>query len=134
MSAHRAVVLLVAAVFVQLAAAVESRATVLLAAAAVAQFAAAVESPGSSHLTWNRGSTKKDDVQLEKAARLHQDGDLDQAVSILKAVVKSSPQHAEAHASLSKLLFDQGKTSLAEKAMAKATKLNNDKAAQWELF
>ena len=79
-------------------------------------------------------STKKDDVQLEKAARLHQDGDLDQAVSILKAVVKSSPQHAEAHASLSKLLFDQGKTSLAEKAMAKATKLNNDKAAQWELF
>ena len=73
-------------------------------------------------------------MQLEKAARLHQDGDLDQAVSILKSVVKSSPQHAEAHASLSKLLFDQGKTSLAEKAMAKATKLNNDKAAQWELF
>ena len=63
-----------------------------------------------------------------------QDGDLDQAVSILKSVVKSSPQHAEAHASLSKLLFDQGKTSLAEKAMAKANKLNNDKAAQWELF
>ena len=109
-------------------------AVVLLAAAIAAQLAASAESPGSSHLTWNRGSTKKDDVQLEKAARLHQDGDLDQAVSILKAVVKSSPQHAEAHASLSKLLFDQGKTSLAEKAMAKATKLNNDKAAQWELF
>ena len=109
------------------------RAVALLAAALFVQLAAAVESPGCSHLSWSRGSTKKDDV-LEKAARLHQDGDLDQAVSILKSVVKSSPQHAEAHASLSKLLFDQGKTSLAEKAMAKATKLNNDKAAQWELF
>ena len=110
------------------------RAVALLAAALFVQLAAAVESPGCSHLSWSRGSTKKDDVQLEKAARLHQDGDLDQAVSILKSVVKSSPQHAEAHASLSKLLFDQGKSSLAEKAMAKATKLNNDKAAQWELF
>ncbi len=127
----RAVLLALATAVV---AAVESRATVVLAAAIAAHFAASAESPGCSHLSWNRGSTKKDDVQLEKAARLHQDGDLDQAVSILKAVVKSSPQHAEAHASLSKLLFDQGKSSLAEKAMAKATKLNNDKAAQWELF
>ena len=74
------------------------RAVALLAAALFVQLAAAAESPGCSHLSWSRGSTKKDDVQLEKAARLHQDGDLDQAVSILKAVVKSSQQHAEAHA------------------------------------
>ena len=92
------------------------------------------ESVGCAHLTWDRGSTAKDDVQLQKAARLHQAGELDQAVTILKAVVKGSPQHAEAYASLSKALFDQGKTGLAEKAMAKATKLNNDQLAEWSLF
>ena len=74
-------------------------------------------------------------VGLAGAANLRRtDAPGDKGDISVEAQATLDAQNAEAHASLSKLLFDQGKTSLAEKAMAKATKLNNDKAAQWELF
>ena len=70
---------------------------------------------------------------LERAAVYHQDGELEQAVQLYKQVIKLQP-HGEAYATLSKVLADQGKNDLSEKAMRKATKLHNEQLASWSLF
>ena len=69
---------------------------------------------------------------LEGAARLHQDGDLEASVDMLKKVLKEDAHlehihmhgknhaHIEAYASLAKALDDQGKFSLADRARTKA--------------
>ena len=59
---------------------------------------------------------------LEGAARLHQDGDLEAAVDMLKKVLKEDSGNVEAYASLAKALDDQGKHSLADRARTKARK------------
>ncbi len=70
---------------------------------------------------------------LERAAVHHQDGELEQAVQLYKQVIKLQP-HGEAYATLSKVLADQGKYDLSDKAMLKATKLHNEQLASWSLF
>lgn len=71
---------------------------------------------------------------LQRAATLRQDGELGRAVEEYKAAIKKDPRDAEAYASLSRCLDDQGKHELADKAMAKATRLQNEAAAKWSLF
>ena len=71
---------------------------------------------------------------LESAARLHQQGALDRAVQDFKKAIQQEPKNGEAFASLSKCLSDQGKYELADKAMAKATRINNEALASWSLF
>lgn len=71
---------------------------------------------------------------LERAARLHQEGKLDKAVSAYKAAIKQDAASGEAYAALGKCLYDQGKDELAEKAFAKATRLYNEQMAHWSLF
>ena len=94
---------------------------------------------------WDRGevqmadnpdvaATRKTSEQLQKAAQQHQDGEIDQAVQVLKQVLKQEPNNAEAYASLSKALNDLGKFDLADKAMAKATRLRNEALSAWSLF
>ena len=60
-------------------------------------------------------------------------GELEQAVQLYKQVIKLQP-HGEAYATLSKVLADQGKYDLSDKAMLKATKLHNEQLASWSLF
>ena len=71
---------------------------------------------------------------LERAAQTHQQGDLDKTVQLLKQLLRSEPNHGEAYAALAKVLNDQGKADLAERAMAKATRIHNDALAHWTLF
>jgi cytochrome c-type biogenesis protein CcmH/NrfG len=73
-------------------------------------------------------------VLLERAATTHQQGELDKAVQILKQLLRSHPNNGEAYAMLSKVLTDQGKHQLADRAMAKATRIHNDELAQGSLF
>jgi hypothetical protein len=77
---------------------------------------------------------------LEGAARLHQDGDLEASVDMLKKVLKEDGHlehihmhgknhaHIEAYASLAKALDDQGKFSLADRARTKARKAAHELA------
>lgn len=71
---------------------------------------------------------------LERAARLHQDGEFDRAVQEYKKAITADPKNGEALASLSKCLSDQGKHALADKAMAKAIRVHNTVLSQWSLF
>lgn len=50
-----------------------------------------------------------------------------------KQVIKLSP-NGEAYATLSKVLADQGKYDLSDKAMNKATRIHNEQLASWSLF
>ena len=103
--------------------------------------------PMHQHLQpeWDRGevqqadnpdvaAARKTSEQLQKAAQQHQEGEVDQAVQVLKQVLKDNPNNAEAYASLSKALNDLGKFDLADKAMAKATRLRNEALSAWSLF
>ena len=67
---------------------------------------------------------------LEQAAKLHQEGDLQAAADALKKVLRDDAGHIEAHASLAKVLDDQGKLDLANKARAKARKAAHELARQ----
>ena len=60
---------------------------------------------------------------------LHQEGELEKAVQLYKQVIKIEPL-GEAYATLSKVLADQGKHDLSEKAMLKATRLHNEQLAR----
>ena len=71
---------------------------------------------------------------LQRAAEAHQEGELDKSVQILKSLLKNDAKHGEAYAALAKVLDDQGKHDLADRAMAKATRIYNDGLAQWSLF
>ena len=73
---------------------------------------------------------------LQRAASMHQKGDLDKTIQILKNLLQKAggEYHGEAYAALSKVLHDQGKHELADRAMAKATRINNDGLADWHLF
>ena len=66
---------------------------------------------------------------LEQAAVLHQEGELEKAVQLYKQVIKIEPL-GEAYATLSKVLADQGKHDLSEKARLKATRLHNEQLAR----
>ena len=74
-----------------------------------------------------RGASQVNSL-LERAAVLHQDGELEKAVQLYKQVIKIEPL-GEAYATLSKVLADQGKHDLSEKAMLKATRLHNEQLA-----
>ena len=50
-----------------------------------------------------------------------------------KQVIKLSP-NGEAYATLSKVLADQGKYDLSDKAMNKATRIHNEQLSSWSLF
>lgn len=50
-----------------------------------------------------------------------------------KQIIKLSP-NGEAYATLSKVLADQGKYDLSDKAMTKATRIHNEQLASWSLF
>ena len=52
---------------------------------------------------------------------------------LYKQVIKLQP-HGEAYATLSKVLADQGKYELSNKAIRKAAKLHNEQLASWSLF
>jgi len=84
--------------------------------------------------TWERRDLSSTHVILQRAAVLHQQGDLSAAVEEYKTVIRKDPGNGEAYASLSKCLNDQGKHELADKAMAKATRLRHDANSQWTLF
>lgn len=71
---------------------------------------------------------------LQQAAQHHQNGDLDAAVQTCKKAIQQDPKNGEAYASLSKVLNDQGKYDLADKAFAKATRIYNTQLAQWSLY
>ena len=86
---------------------------------------------------WKRDdyTTSSAHLQLQKVAQLHQEGDLDKAVQILKTIVQKADaeHHGEAYALLSKVLSDQGKYELADRAMAKATRIYNEGLKDWSL-
>jgi tetratricopeptide (TPR) repeat protein len=90
---------------------------------------------GYDQPTWDRRDEEKSELHtlLQNAAVLHQDGEMEQAVKLLKQAIKLKP-HGEAYATLSKVLADQGKYDLSDKAMVKATKLHNEQLASWSLF
>ena len=92
--------------------------------------------PSHQQPSWDRRDESGSQISLlmQRAARLHQDGEHERAVADYKRVLKSDPNHAEAYASLSKCLADQGKLDLADKAMQKAIRLNNEKLTAWSLF
>ena len=71
---------------------------------------------------------------LERAARLHQDGDLQAAVNEYQQAIELNANSGEAYAGLSKCLHDQGQLEVAEQAMAKATNIHNAGLASWSLF
>ena len=75
-------------------------------------------------------------ILLQRAAELHQDGDYEKTVQILKGLLQKADQmyHGEAYAALAKVLNDQGKFELADRAMGKSNRLYNDGLAQWSLF
>ena len=80
--------------------------------------------------SWDRraGSSTKLHVLLQSATQLHQSGELDQAVGELKKVLRDDSSNLEAYSALAKVLNDQGKFDLADRAMAKARKLGHDAA------
>jgi len=86
--------------------------------------------------SWDRRDDSGSQVHalLERAARLHQDGEFDRAVQEYKKAITADPKNGEALASLSKCLSDQGKHALADKAMAKAIRVHNTVLSQWSLF
>ncbi len=90
----------------------------------------------STQPTWERNDESGSQLHalLERAAVQHQQGELEEAVQLLKRAIKLDASYGEAHAALSKCLSDQGKESAAEKAMAKARRLHNDQLASWTLF
>jgi Tfp pilus assembly protein PilF len=93
--------------------------------------------PGAyEHPAWDRRDQAGSRVHalLEKAAQLHQAGELEEAVKALKQAIGFDKQNGEAHASLCKLYSDLGKPDLAAKAMAKATKIHNQQLAAYSLF
>jgi Flp pilus assembly protein TadD len=71
---------------------------------------------------------------LERAARLHQDGELEEAVQQLKAAISKDPKNGEAYASLGKALHDLGKPDLAEKALVKAKRIHHQGLQSAGLF
>lgn len=81
-----------------------------------------------------KGTEQQVHERLQLAAQLHQDGELEKAVTTYKQVIKMDPNSGEAYASLSKCLADQGKMTLADKAMSKATRIHNEQLASWSLF
>ena len=103
----------------------------LLVALLVACAASEYEQP-----SWDRRDESSSQVHslLERAARQHQEGELDDAVKSLRQVLKLDSQHGEAYASLSKCYADQGKTEQARKARVKATKLYNEQLSSFSLF
>lgn len=86
--------------------------------------------------TWDRRDESGGEVHslLERAAREHQQGELESAVSLLRQALKINSQHGEAYASLSKCYADQGKDQAAKKAMQRATKIHNQQLSSWNLF
>ena len=86
--------------------------------------------------SWDRRDSSGNQVHriLQEATKAHQNGDLDGAVKLFKAASKLDPKQGEAYTGLAKVFADQGKDDLAEKAMAKATKLYNEQLANWSLF
>ena len=90
-----------------------------------------------AHPRWERRAPEGGDpvhALLERAARLHQSGELDKAVQAYKSAIKKDTSNGEAYASLGKCLSDQGKYELANKAIAKATAINNEHLKEWALF
>ena len=75
------------------------------------------------HRRGNPGTGNQPNAQLKRAAETHQDGDLEKATQLLKNILKNDANHGEAYAALAKVLNDQGKYELADKAMAKATRV-----------
>ena len=95
------------------------------------------DAPGAhSQPSWDRRDESKGKIHslLERAARQHQEGDLVQATTLLRQVLKLDSQHGEAYASLSKCYADQGKYDMARKAMEKASKLHNEQLSSFSLF
>ena len=86
------------------------------------------------HRRGNPGTGNQPNAQLKRAAETHQDGDLEKATQLLKNILKNDANHGEAYAALAKVLNDQGKYELADKAMAKATRVYNDGLARGSLF
>ena len=86
------------------------------------------------HRRGNPGSGNQPNAQLRRAAETHQDGDLEKSIQLLKNILKNDANHGEAYAALAKVLNDQGKHELADKAMAKATRVYNDNLAKGSLF
>ena len=66
----------------------------------------------------------------------NQQGDLDKTVQVLKVLVQKADTkyHGEAYAALAKVLDDQGKHELADRAMTKSNRIYNDNLAKWTLF
>ena len=82
--------------------------------------------------TWDRGDLSNADngkhhQLLQRASQLHQDGFLAKAVSELKTVLREDSTNAEAYASLAKILNDQGKFELANKAMVKVRRIMSER-------
>ena len=92
------------------------------------------------HPTWDRrceslaSGCSQVHSHLQRAAQLHQDGALDQAVQHYKKAIQQDPKNGEAYASLSKCLIDQGKHDLADKAFAKAQRIYHAQLAAFSLF
>ena len=101
-----------------------------------AEWRAYLETPAYEQPKWLRHdyTMSTPHLLLERAAESHQQGDLEKTVEILKSVLRSDPEHGEAYAALSKVLNDQGKPDLADRAMAKATRIYNDGLAKWRAF
>ena len=100
-----------------------------------------VDFPPYAQPKWAReqqqhGTTSSAHLLMQRAAEMHQQGELDKTVQILKSVLQKAGQeyHGEAYAALSKVLHDQGKHDLAERAMTKATRIYNEGLAQWTLM
>ena len=95
-----------------------------------AELRAYAEMPKHEQLRWSRGdaSGSKKHALLEQAAQLHQEGDMDAAVDSLKKVLRDDASNIEAYASLAKVLDDQGKQDLADRARAKARKIAHELA------
>lgn len=100
------------------------------------QLAAYATPAPATQPSWDRRDESGSQISLllQRAARLHQEGELERAIADYKRLLKSDPSHAEAYASLSKCLADQGKHDLADKAMVRATRLNHAALAKWSLF
>ena len=72
-------------------------------------------------------------VSAAAAARLLTSHACVVALRRYKQIIKLSP-NGEAYATLSKVLADQGKYDLSDKAMTKATRIHNEQLASWSLF
>ena len=95
-----------------------------------------LEIPAYEQPKWARRdlTSSTSHINLQRAADYHQKGDLEKTVKLLKNVLKNEPEHGEAYATLAKALDDQGKPDMAMKAQAKATRIHNERLAQWSLF